>query len=50
MGSYEKFEKLMEAGVTKEELWDEMTSWLNEDTLNEFADDYIKASDINIED
>ena len=49
MESYEKFEKILETGVTKEELWDEMVQWLDEDRLSEFADDFISENDIDIE-
>ena len=49
MASYEKFEKILEAGFTKEDLWDEMVQWLDEDRLSEFADDFISENDIDIE-
>ena len=49
MTSYEKFDKILEAGCTKEDLWNEMVNWLDEDRLNEFADDFINENDIEIE-
>ena len=39
----------MDEGFSKENLWDEMTQWLDERRLNEFADDYINTYDIEIE-
>ena len=50
MESYEKFEKLFEEGFTKEDLWNEMTQWLSEDTLSEFADDFAASNDVELED
>lgn len=49
MESYKKIEKLLEAGVTKEALWDEMTQWLHEYWLGEFADDFARMNDIELE-
>lgn len=50
MVSGEKFKKLEEMGVTKEDLWKEMEHWLTEDALNEFADDYCRNYEISLED
>ena len=49
MTSYEKFEKIMDEGFSKENLWDEMTRWLDEYRLSEFADDFANNYDIDIE-
>ena len=48
MTSYEKFEKIMDKGFSKEDLWDEMTRWLDEYRLSEFADDFANNYDIEI--
>lgn len=49
MESYEKFEKIMDEGFSKEDLWDEIVQFLSEDQLSEFADHFITINDIDVE-
>lgn len=39
----------MEEGFSKEDLWDEMVQWLDEDRLSEFADDFANCNDVELE-
>ena len=49
MESYKKIEKVLEIGVSKETLWNEIVQWLPEDALNDFIDDFINANDIEMD-
>ena len=37
---YSKIESLIENGISKASLFDELMHWLPDDTISEFADDY----------
>ena len=37
---YKKISKLLEDGVSKESLFDELMNWLPDDMICEFADDF----------
>lgn len=47
MEGYTKIQELLECGITKEALFDELMTWLPDDTLLEFANDvrYLFISD-----
>lgn len=47
MDTNEKIEKILEVGVSKESLWNELVQWLPDITLNAFLDDFIRAYDID---
>lgn len=49
MNSDKKIENILDAGVSKEALWEEISRWLPEHMLNEFLDDFIRINDIDIE-
>ena len=49
MESYEKFEKIMDEGFSKEDLWDEIVQFLSEDQLSEFADHFMTINDMDVE-
>ena len=49
MESYEKFEKIMDEGFSKEDLWDEIVQFLSEDQLLEFADHFMTINDMDVE-
>ena len=48
MEAWEKMERLRE-GVGDEDILNELLHWLDTDTLNEFADDYIHMYDLEDE-
>lgn len=49
MESYKKIEKVLDIGVSKEALWNEIMQWLPEESLNDFIDDFININDIEID-
>lgn len=49
MENYKKIEKVLDRGVSKEALWDEIVQWLPEESLNDFIDDFININDIEID-
>lgn len=47
MDTNEKIEKILETGVTKEALLDELVQWMPGNALDEFLEDFISAYDID---
>lgn len=49
MTSYEKFNKFIDEGCTKEDFWSEAMQWLPSDTIEDFTDHCARAWDVDIE-
>lgn len=47
MDTNTKIEKILETGVTKEALWNELVQWMPDNELDEFLDDFITLYDID---
>lgn len=47
MDTNTRIEKILETGITKEALWDELVQWMSSDVLDEFLDDFITLYDID---